>query len=224
LTGLATGAALALAGPLIAAPTGPPPKPDNAIGPDEALRRLMAGNARFATGRDRRHDLVRERALTAKGQNPYAAIVGCADSRVGPELVFDAGLGDLFICRVAGNFANDDVTASLEYAVANLATPLIMVLGHGACGAVKATIDSLKTGHAPPGHLPSLVEEIAPAVRAVQGDPGDLLANAIVRNVELNVKKLRTAGPILSAAVDAGKLRIVGGVYDLASGRVTRVG
>jgi carbonic anhydrase len=221
--GIAAGAGLALATRGLAAPADPPPKPANVISPDAALDRLMAGNARFVAGQGDRHNLVHERALTAKGQNPFAAILGCADSRVSPELAFDTGLGDLFVCRVAGNFANDDMIASLEYAVAKLNVPLVMVLGHGSCGAVAATIESLKTGQPPPGRLPSLVAEIAPAVKAAQGQEGDLLAHAIRENVILNVKRLQTTGPILGPAVDAGKLRVVGGVYDLASGRVERI-
>jgi carbonic anhydrase len=218
---IATG--LALAGPAFAAEHAPPPKPQNVLSPDAALARLMAGNARYVKGVRECHDLTDDRAALTAGQNPYAAILGCADSRVALELAFDSGLGDLFACRVAGNFDNDDVTASLEYAVAHLATPLILVLGHGGCGAVAATIESLKTGVAPPGHLPSLVAAIAPAVQAAQGRPGDLLANAVRENVVQTVGKLKAAGPIISAAAADGKVRIVGGVYDLADGRVDLV-
>jgi carbonic anhydrase len=216
-------AGLALAGPAFAAEHAPPPKPQNELSPDEALARLMAGNARYVKGVRECHDLTDDRAALTKGQNPYAAILSCADSRVALELAFDAGLGDIFACRVAGNFDNDDVTASLEYAVAHLATPLILVLGHGGCGAVTATIESLKTGVAPPGHLPSLVAAIAPAVQAAQGRPGDLLANAVRENVVQTVGRLKAAGPIISAAAAEGKVRIVGGVYDLADGRVDLV-
>lgn len=222
--GLAAGAGLALATRGLAAPKGPPPKPANVVSPEEALKRLMAGNERYARGLTRRHDFAHEREALAKGQNPYAAVLGCADSRIAPEYAFDSARGDLFVCRVAGNFANDDVVASLEYCVAILGVPLIMVLGHGACGAVSATIDSLKTGETLPGHLPSLVENIAPAVKAARGEPGDPLANAIRENVILTVGRLKTATPILSAAVSEGKLRVVGGVYDLADGRVHRLG
>lgn len=128
--------------------------------------------------------------------------------------------GDIFVCRVAGNFANDDIVASFEYAVSVLNTPLIMVLGHDACGAVDATIKSVKDGTTLPGHLPALVAAIKPAVEAVQDRSGDMLASAIRRNVALNVEKLKAASPILKAAVDDKKIRVVGGVYKLASGRV----
>jgi carbonic anhydrase len=121
---------------------------------------------------------------------------------------------------VAGNFANDDIVASLEYAVQVLNTPLIMVLGHEACGAVDATIKSIKDGTTLPGHLPALVSALTPAVQAAQSEAGDLLPNAIRRNVTLTVEKLRTAAPILKTFVDDKKVRVVGGVYALKSGRV----
>ncbi len=149
--------------------------------------------------------------------------MSCADSRIAPEYAFDAGRGDLFVCRVAGNFANEDSIASLEYAVSVLATPLIMVLGHDACGAVDATIKSLKDNTTLPGHLPSLVAGIAPAVKAAANQSGDALANAIRQNVIDNVGKLKSAAPILSAAVEQGKLKVVGGVYRLRDGRVDMV-
>jgi carbonic anhydrase len=219
---VATG--VALAAPAFAADhAAAPPKPENVLSPDAALDRLMAGNARYVKGERNCHDLAEVRQVLAKGQNPYAAILTCADSRIGLEFTFDSSLGDLFACRVAGNFADDDVIASLEYAVDHLSTPLIMVMGHGGCGAVGATVESLATGVAPPGHLPSLVAAISPAVRAAQGMQGDLLANAIRENVVQNVAKLKGAGPIIKAAAAENKVRIVGGVYSLADGRVDLV-
>ena len=128
--------------------------------------------------------------------------------------------GDIFVCRVAGNFASDEIVASFEYAVQVLNTPLIVVLGHDACGAVDATAKSIKDGTALPGHLPALVAAISPAVKAVQNEPGDMLDNAIRRNVMLNVEKLRAAGPILNKFIDDKKVRVVGGIYKLASGKV----
>jgi carbonic anhydrase len=200
-----------------------PPKPQNVVSPDAALDRLMAGNTRYVQGVAKRHDFRHEREPLSKGQNPYAAILSCADSRIAPEYAFDTGRGDLFVCRVAGNFANDDVIASLEYAVAILNTPLIMVLGHEACGAVDATIKSLKDNTTLPGHLPSLVASLAPAVKAVEGKPGDTLANAIRQNVVLNVEKLKDTAPILKANADDGKLRVVGATYRLSDGHVELV-
>jgi carbonic anhydrase len=196
------------------------PKPQNVVSPDASLELLMKGNERYVKGESRRHDFKREREALVRGQNPYAGILSCADSRIAPEYAFDSGRGDLFVCRVAGNFANDDTIASLEYAVGILGTPLIVVLGHDACGAIDATIKSLKDNTTLPGHLPSLVTSLAPAVKAVSGSSGDLLANAIRKNVDDNVAKLKSAAPILSAAVDQRKLRIVGGIYRLVTGRV----
>src|SRR5262249_4309652 len=198
----------------------PPPKPENIVTPDAALDRLVQGNARYVDGVAKRHDFKAEREALAGGQNPFAAILGCADSRIAPEYAFDAARGDLFVVRVAGNFANTDAIASLEYAVAILNVPLIMVLGHGSCGAVDATIKSVDGGPLLPGHLPSLVKAIAPAVEAAKGEPGDRLANCIEENVKLNVKALVAATPILSQAVGDKKLDVCGGCYDLAGGKV----
>jgi carbonic anhydrase len=222
---LAAGAAAVAAGlapprQIFAKEAKAPPKPQNILSPDAALERLMRGNARYVKGVTRRYNFVHEREALSGGQNPFAAVLSCADSRIGPEYCFDVALGDVFVCRVAGNFANDDNVASFEYAVSVLNAPLIMVLGHDACGAVDATVKSVKTGSTLPGHLPALVAAITPAVAAAQGESGDLLANAIRQNVLLNVAKLKTATPILSKAVDDNKLRVVGAIYRLTSGKV----
>lgn len=200
-----------------------PPKPENVMSPDASLKRLMEGNQRYVGGIARRHDFKHEREALAGGQNPFAAILSCADSRIAPEYAFDSGRGDLFVCRVAGNFATEETVASLEYAVAVLATPLILVLGHDACGAVDATIKSLKDGKPLPGHMPSLVSGLTPAVKAVAGQAGDTLDNAIRQNVVDNVAKLKAATPILSVAVEQNKLRVVGGIYRLKDGKVDMV-
>ena len=197
-----------------------PPKPGNVLSPDAALKRLQEGNARYVEGLARRHDFKHERGALVGGQNPYAAILSCADSRIAPEYAFDSGRGDLFVCRVAGNFADEDMIASMEYAVAVLAVPLILVLGHEGCGAVDATIKSLKDDKELPGHMPSLVEAIAPAVKAVSKQGGDTLGNAIRQNVIDNVAKLKSTTPLLSAAVEQGKLKVVGGIYRLGDGKV----
>jgi carbonic anhydrase len=221
---LGAGAAgLALAGAAGAKEDKKPPKPQNVVSPDASLELLMKGNKRYVEGESRRHDFKREREALVGGQNPYAGILSCADSRIAPEYAFDSGRGDLFVCRVAGNFANADTIASMEYAVAMLGTPLIMVLGHDACGAVDATIKSLKDNTTLPGHLPSLVTSLAPAVKAVSGSPGDPLDNAIRQNVIDNVARLKSATPILSSAVDQRKLKIVGGIYRLGDGRVETI-
>jgi carbonic anhydrase len=215
--GLAFGDAVA------AKETKTPPKPQNVLSPDASLHRLMAGNARYVSGASERHDFKREREALAGGQNPFAAVLGCADSRIAPEYAFDTARGDLFVCRVAGNFASDECIASLEYAVSVLSTPLILVLGHDACGAVDATIKSLKDGTTLPGHLPSLVNAIGPSVKSASKD-GNLLDNAIRQNVIDNVAKLRSATPILDAAVQQQKLKVVGGIYRLRTGKVEMVG
>jgi carbonic anhydrase len=203
--------------------TSAPPKPKNVLSPDAALKRLQEGNARYVEGLARRHDFKHEREALVGGQNPYAAILSCADSRIAPEYAFDSGRGDLFVCRVAGNFANEDTIASMEYAVTVLAVPLILVLGHEGCGAVDATIKSLKDDKELPGHMPSLVRAIAPAVKAVSQQGGDTLGNAIRQNVIDNAAKLKSATPILSTAVEQSKLKVVGGIYRLEDGKVGMV-
>ncbi len=217
------GATLAIPATLRAAEKAAPPKPQNVLSPDQALDRLTTGNHRYVSGKMRRHDFIAERPTLAQGQNPFVGILSCADSRIGPEYTFDTGRGDIFVCRVAGNFANDDSMASFEYAVSALSIPLILVLGHEACGAVDATIKQVKNGTSFPGHIPSLTKALTPAVEAASKEPGDLLANAIKENVLLTVQKLRTTGPILSEAVSQNKLKVVGGVYDLHTGKVELV-
>jgi carbonic anhydrase len=214
---------LAFAGSGWAKGTKMPPKPQNILSADASLQRLVKGNERYVAGEAKRHDFAHEREALVGGQNPYASILSCADSRIAPEYAFDSGRGDLFVCRVAGNFANSDTIASMEYAVAMLGTPLIMVLGHDSCGAVSATIKSIKDNVTLPGHLPSLVTSIAPAVNATSGQPGDPLDNAIRQNVIDNVTKLKSATPILNTAVEQGKLRVVGGIYRLKDGKIEMI-
>jgi carbonic anhydrase len=220
----ATGVAMAaLAQPALADAVKAPPKPGNVLSSQQALHEIMQGNHRYVQGVTQRHDFRSERAALAGGQNPYAGILSCADSRVGPEFAFDTGRGDLFVARVAGNFVNDDILASFEYGVAVLNVPLLMVLGHSSCGAVSSTIKSVDTNTTLPGHLPVLVSALTPAVKAAQGQAGDLLTNATKQNVRMNVERLKTASPILSKAVDDHKLLVVGGYYDLHTGAVELV-
>ncbi|MBI5011754.1 MAG: carbonic anhydrase [Methylocystis sp.] len=197
-----------------------PPKPENVMTPDDALARLMEGNKRYQKGLARRHDFIAEREALVGGQNPYAAILSCADSRIAPEYAFDSSRGDLFVVRVAGNFANPDNIASMEYAVEVLKTPLILVLCHEACGAVKSAISSIQDHTTLPGHLPSLVAAIAPAVKAVASRPGDQLENATMENARLGVETLKTATPLLSAAFNEKRFKIASGIYRLGDGRV----
>jgi carbonic anhydrase len=210
----------AVAGSAFAKETKSPPKPQNVLSPDAALKRLMEGNTRYVDGVARRHDFRHEREALAGGQNPFAAILSCADSRIAPEYAFDTARGDLFVCRIAGNFASTETIASLEYAVAVLNAPLILVLGHESCGAVDATLKAIKDNTPPPGHIPSLTDAIAPAARTAMQQGGNTLEKAIDQNVVDNVTKLRGATPILSSAVEQGKVRIVGGVYRLRTGAV----
>ncbi|QJI28522.1 carbonic anhydrase [Pseudomonas sp. ADAK18] len=199
------------------------PKPQNAISPDDALTRLMDGNARYADGVTKRHDFMSERDALASGQNPFAAVLGCADSRIAPEYAFDTSRGDLFAVRVAGNFVTTDGLASLEYAVAVLGTPLIVVLGHDSCGAVSAGVKALKDDARFPGHIQSLADAIKPSVAKVLTQPGELLDNAIVQNVKDTVARLQRESSLLSSAMAKGTLNIVGGVYKLHTGKVERV-
>ncbi|MGH8048853.1 MAG: carbonic anhydrase [Chthoniobacterales bacterium] len=215
--GIATAAFIPM---LRAAPKGPPPKPRNDIPADKALERLIKGNQRYVKGTMKRHDFATEREALAGGQNPYAGILSCADSRIGPEFAFDTARGDVFVVRVAGNFVSDEGLASLEYTTAVLGTPLLVVLGHDKCGAVDAAIKVVNDGEKLPGHLPGLVAHIKPAVKIANTQNGDLLENAIRENVRLNVEKLKVSGPVISKFVEQGKVKIVGGIYRLATGHV----
>lgn len=197
-----------------------PPKPRNAIGPDEAIQRLKEGNLRYVSGVMQRHDFSHERKALAGGQNPYAAILSCADSRIAPEYAFDSGRGDLFVTRVAGNFVNDDVLGSLEYAVAVLSVPVILVLGHEKCGAVDAAVKAV-TDHARyPGHIESLVASLIPAVQQVSHQKTNLLEAATEQNIRNGVAALGSKSDILHKAHQSGSLRIVGGIYRLSTGQV----
>lgn len=201
----------------------PTPNP-NAIPPAQALDLLMQGNARYMAGEMDEKDFSVGRASRAAAQYPIAAILGCADSRVSPELLFDQGPGDVFVVRLAGNFLDDDGFASLEYAVKFLGAPLVMVLGHTNCGAIDAAIKVVKERVQLPGHLPDLIKSIEPAVIAAHGrHPSDLLAAATEENVRLNVKRLIENAPIMTDALDAKKIAVAGGIYDIATGKVNLI-
>lgn len=184
---------------------------------DAVIADLKAGNARYVSKHYLRpHQTAERQHELTTGQSPEAAILTCADSRVPPEILFDQGLGDLFDVRVAGNVAGDTEIASLEYAAEHVHCPVIVVMGHQKCGAVSAALEG---GNAP-GHLPSLINAIKPAVDASKGLPGDRVENTVRINVENVVKQLSTSKPILSEAVTAGHLKIVGAVYSLDTGKV----
>ncbi len=187
------------------------------ITPDAALQKLMDGNRRYIQQKRTFPDQGRSRIVeVAQGQHPFATILGCSDSRVAPEILFDQGLGDLFDIRVAGNFIDNVVLGNMEYAVLELGVPLLVVLGHERCGAVKAALD----GKPVPGHIGSLVRAIKPAVYATKGLPGDAWDNAVRANVKMSVKNLKARSPILAKAIKAGTLKVVGARYDLDSGEV----
>jgi carbonic anhydrase len=195
--------------------------------PDQALARLAAGNRRFVSGRlrnPRRDD--RRRSALAEGQAPYAAVLGCADSRVPPEIIYDEGLGNLFVARVAGNTTEDAVVAgSLEYSITQLGSVVIVVLGHEQCGAVKAAIDVVTKGAQLPGDLPAVVAPIIPVVNAAvaAGTPNDQLLDVVIKdNVRAAVATLE-ANPALSPLIGEGKLKVVGREYLLESGKAAPV-
>jgi len=186
---------------------------------DAVLKELAAGNARYVAGK---LTLVTatpaRRAEVVRSQHPKAIVLGCSDSRVPPELLFDQGIGDLFVVRVAGNVAAPDTLGSVEYAAGHLGTPLVVVLGHTGCGAVAATCAG---GHAE-GHVEAIVEEIRPAVLLVKAASPEACAKAAVpENARLAAASLTKESPILAKLVADGKLRIVTAVYDLATGAVT---
>jgi carbonic anhydrase len=185
---------------------------------DSALAELKAGNLHHVEHRYHHphQTAARQRQLTS-GQNPHAEILSCSDSRVPPELIFDQGLGDLFIVRVAGNVAADTELASLEYGAEHLHIPLLVVLGHQRCGAVTAAVE----GGEAMGHIGALVNLLRPAVEMGRGQPGDAVDNTVKANVELVVKQLRTSKPVLAELVSEGKLRVVGAVYSIDTGKVT---
>lgn len=223
---------LALAGAgagLLAAPgaahaAAPSPARPEVTSPERALARLLAGNRRFIAGRARHpHQTARDLHDVAAGQHPFAVLLGCADSRVAPELLFDQGLGDIFDNRVAGNIVDDLLLGSMEYAVAEFAPPLLVVLGHERCGAVAATLEAVESGEPAPGHIGVIVEALRPIV-----EPFTHEQNAVELAVNANVRAQAAAvvarSSIIRAQVEARRLAVVGARYDLDTGAVTLVG
>ena len=197
-----------------------PAHPDQpSVAPAEAISKLKEGNGRY-TGGSLQHpgQTSDRRTELANVQHPFAVIVSCSDSRVPPEIVFDQGLGDLFIVRVAGNVMNNENLGSIEYAVDHLGSRLILVLGHQRCGAVDAAKQTIAAKGKAPGHIQSLVTAIKPAVEATAKDDLETTIKANVKNV---VQALRSSTPILKAEVDSGKIQVVGGYYSLDTGAVT---
>lgn len=189
------------------------------ISPDETLEALMAGNKRFVDQKRKNpsQDIVRIKEVS-EGQSPFACILGCADSRVPPEIIFDRGLGDLFVVRDAGNVATPEEIGSLEFGTLILGAKVLMVMGHQNCGAVKAAIK----GGSLPGSIGSIVEAILPAVERTTGEAGDPVENAVKANVFLQKEKVKSS-PVISQLIKENKLKVVGAYYNLKTGEVTLI-
>lgn len=218
--GLAFAAVPVLARRTRAAPAVRPPSRLTAAA---ALQALREGNARYAANQVRERDFSVNRMALVQGQQPIAAILGCSDSRVTPELLFDQSPGDIFVTRVAGNFINSDGLASTEYAVEFLGTPLVFVLGHSLCGAVGAAIKVVTDDIDLPGHLPELVQPLLRPVEEARRKnlpPAEFLQTAIDTNVRHQVDRFKTMSPVVSKYVASGEVQVVGGVYEIATGRV----
>ncbi len=185
---------------------------------DQAMKNLLEGNDRFVSGNVVHPDqsIAERRAEVVSAQHPFAVVVTCSDSRVPPEIVFDQGLGDIFVVRTAGEVMDNVTLGTVEYAVDHLNVPLVLVLGHDGCGAVEAAV----SGGEAPGHIADLVEAIKPAVETAKGMKGDLLNNSIDVNTQNIVDELKSSQPILYPAVKEGTLKIVGARYHLDSGEV----
>ncbi|GAA3703432.1 carbonic anhydrase [Arthrobacter ginkgonis] len=192
--------------------------------PAQAWRRLREGNDRFVSGTSAHpnQDASRRQSL-AEQQNPFAVIFGCADSRLAAEIIFDVGLGDVFVVRTAGHVIDDAVLGSLEYSVAMLNVPLIVVLGHDSCGAVSATVEAFETGIMPPGFIRDLVERITPSVITAHRN-GILDVNgSVVEHVQQTTQRMVDASKVISAAVDDGRTAVIGVTYRLAEGKAEMV-
>jgi len=188
---------------------------------DEVLARLLAGNERFVASKlEHPRQSAGRRGELTDGQWPVAAVLTCSDSRMSPEIIFDQGLGDLFVVRVAGNTANDIVLGSLEYATEHLHAPVVMVMGHSKCGAVSAAIAAASAVEQPEGFLSSLTSPILFAVETVKDRPGDLVTNAAKLNAKMVADQLTSRSPVLSCLEALGEIKIVASFHDMDSGRV----
>lgn len=196
----------------------------SAMTPDASLQALKEGNQRFVNNESVERNLMTQVSQTASGQYPFATILGCIDSRVSAELVFDQGVGDIFSARVAGNFVNEDILGSMEFACKLAGTKLVLVLGHTACGAVKGACD-----HARLGNLTALINKIEPAVDAVTEPQDESLRNSgnidfvnavAKKNVEMTINDIREKSEVLADMEKAGEIKIIGGMYDISTGVV----
>ena len=214
------GAELAAPQPAIAEDPGSGPVPvRGANSPQEALQKLMDGNKRFVENKRQypNQNMMRVTEV-AQTQKPFACILGCGDSRFPAELLFDQGIGDLFVCRVAGNVVTPEEKGSLEFGTLVLGALLVFVIGHENCGAVKAAIQ----GGELPGQIGSLTQAIKPAVETSKNQPGDKVENAVKENVRLQIENLKKS-PVITQLIQEGKLNVVGGYYDLDTGAVSMV-
>ncbi len=193
--------------------------------PESAIQRLKDGNSRFTKNKGFSRDLTSEVKQTSTGQNPYATVLHCIDSRVSAELIFDEGIGDVFSVRIAGNFENEDILGSMEFACKLAGTKVIVVLGHTACGAVKGACDDAKLGN-----LTALISKLKPAVEAVT-EPADTskrnsanidFVNSVAeKNVYMTMENIREKSPVLKEMEDNGEIKIIGAMYDIKDGSVT---
>lgn len=189
------------------------------LSPDAALQKLVEGNQRFVQHQPQYPDQSAARLQeVAQAQHPFATVLSCADSRVPAEIIFDQGIGDIFDVRIAGNIATPEALGSIEYAVALLGTPLLMVLGHERCGAVTAAVQNQSL----PGEISTFVKAIVPAVKRIKDQPGDVVDNAVAANVQYQIEQLQRS-PLLMERLQSGFLKIVGGRYDLDTGTVTMI-
>jgi len=196
-----------------------------AMTPESAIQRLKDGNSRFTKNKNFSRDLTSEVKQTSTGQNPYATVLHCIDSRVSAELIFDEGIGDVFSVRIAGNFENEDILGSMEFACKLAGTKVIVVLGHTACGAVKGACDDAKLGN-----LTALISKLKPAVEAVtepvdtsKRNSGniDFVNNVAEKNVYMTIENIREKSPVLKEMEDNGEIKIIGAMYDIKDGSVT---
>jgi len=194
------------------------------IDPDMAVRLLIAGNTRFVENRQAGRNLMTQMVNTSKGQYPFATVLSCIDSRVSSELIFDQGIGDIFSVRIAGNFINSDILGSMEFACKLAGTKVILVLGHTSCGAVKGACDNAKLGN-----LTGMLDKIKPAVNQVSEpvDPSkrnskniEFVNTVAKKNVELSIERIMAESPVLAEMKSSGEIDIVGGMYDISTGKV----
>ncbi len=196
-----------------------------AMTPNSAIQLLKEGNERFINNTMIKRDLLNQVTDTATGQYPFATILSCIDSRVSAELIFDQGVGDIFSARVAGNIVNEDILGSIEFACKLAGTKVVMVLGHTACGAVKGACDNAKMGN-----LTTLLHKIRHAVKAVSEPTDTTMRNSknidfvnevVIKNVHLTIEDTRSLSPILTEMEDNGEIKIIGAIYDIATGKVS---